>query len=101
MFTFYKVEVIENNWYALFIDQDNKEALIKNDKGALERLLSKINYLVGFDNYQFDDKILASILRDLDIKDSYKKIKSNERFRLAIQNRSEERRVGKKGRCKR
>src|SRR5690625_276771 len=86
MFTFYKVEVIENNWYALFIDQDNKEALIKNDKGALERLLSKINYLVGFNNYQFDDKILASILRDLDIKDSYKKIKSNERFRLAIQN---------------
>src|SRR5690625_3181694 len=86
MFTFYKVEVIENNWYASFIDQDNKETFIKNDKGALERLLSKINYLVGFNNYQFDDKILASILRDLDIKDSYEKIKSNERFRLAIQN---------------
>jgi len=86
MFTFYRVGVIKNNWYALFIDQDNKETLIKNDKGALERLLSKINYLVGFNNYQFDDKILASILRDLDIKDSYEKIKNNKRFRLAIQN---------------
>src|SRR5690625_4376545 len=86
MFTFYKVTVIGDDWKALFIDQDGKETLIKNDKGALERLLSKINYLVGFNNYQFDDKLLASILRDLDIKDSYKKIKNNKKFRLAIQN---------------
>lgn len=86
MFNFYKVAVINGDWYALFIDQDGKETLIKNDKGALERLLFKINYLVGFNNYQFDDKLLASILRDLDISDSYKKIKSNKRFRLAIQN---------------
>ncbi len=86
MFNFYKVAVIDGDWYALFIDQDDKETLIKNDKGALERLLSKINYLVGFNNYQFDNKILASILRDLDIKDSYDKITNNKRFRLAIQN---------------
>lgn len=86
MFTFYKVAVDGNDWYALFIEQDDKETLIKNDKGALERLLSKTNYLVGFNNYQFDDKILASILRNLDIADSYEKIKGNKRFRLAIQN---------------
>src|SRR5690625_5057549 len=86
MFTFYKVEVIEKNWYALFIDQDNKEALIKNDNGALERLSSKINYLVGFNNYQFDKKISTYIMQDLEIKYLYKKIKSNKRLRLAIQN---------------
>ena len=86
MFTFYKIAVVDGDWYALFIGQDDKETLIKNDKGALERLLSKTNYLVGFNNYQFDDKLLASILRDLDIEESYGKVKSNKRFRLAIQN---------------
>lgn len=84
MFTFYKVSVSHGDWTALFI-QDDKETLIKNDKGALERLLSKTNYLVGFNNYQFDDKILASILRGLDLDDSIKRIKSN-RFRMSLQN---------------
>lgn len=86
MFTFYKVAVLDGNWYALFIDQDGKDTLIKNDKGALQRLLLKINYLVGFKNYQFDDKLLASILKDLDIEESYEKIKNNKRFKLGIQN---------------
>lgn len=86
MFTFYKIAVIDHDWCALFIDQDGKDTFIKNDKGALERLLSQINYLVGFNNYQFDDKLLASILKGLDIKESYEKVKNNKKFKLAMQN---------------
>ena len=86
MFTFYKISVVDGSWYALFIDDKGKETFVKHDKGALERLLSNIKYLVGFNNYQIDDKLLASILRDLDINDSYEKISKNQRFRLSIQN---------------
>src|SRR5690625_5007611 len=84
MFTFYKTIVEGDKWHAMFLN-DREETYIKNDKGALQRLLSKTTYLVGFNNYQFDDKVLASILRDLDLKTTLPKIEKN-RFKMSIQN---------------
>lgn len=84
MFTFYKVDAVGEGWHASFLN-DGKITYMKNDKGALEFLLSNTKYLVGFNNYQMDDKILASIIRDLDLSTTLPNIKDN-KFRMAIQN---------------
>lgn len=85
MFTFYRTYVDQSNWKIAFL-QDGKVTKIKNDKGALERSLSNIKFLVGYDNYKFDDKLVASILRDIDPYETLQKITKNKRFRLNLQN---------------
>ncbi|GGN59429.1 hypothetical protein GCM10007971_22550 [Oceanobacillus indicireducens] len=56
------------------------------DKGALERLLSQTYFLVGYNNYSMDDKLLASILKGMDPYDSLQKIIGKKRFTLNLQN---------------
>src|SRR5690625_402831 len=84
MFTFYQVTADEAGWEIQLLHND-KETIIKNDKGAIERLLSKINFLVGYDNYSNSDKLLASILKGLDPFDTLEKIKSNKRVSFMLQ----------------
>src|SRR5690606_272260 len=57
-----------------------------NDRGALERLLSQTQILIGYNNYGYDDKVLASILRKLNPYDVSQKIISGKRFSLRLQN---------------
>src|SRR5690625_3673446 len=86
MFTFYKVDVDSPyDWKAIFM-KDDEMTTIKNDKGALERLLSQTNFLVGYDNYQFDDKLLASILKGIDPFETLMKIKGKKRITFNLQN---------------
>lgn len=85
MFTFYKVDVNEDGWVFSYLT-DDKVTKIKNDKGALQRLLSNTSYLVGYDNYNLCDKLLASILKDIDPCETLQKITSNKRFTLSMQN---------------
>lgn len=83
MFTFYEFIVDRpGNWKIHFL-QDNEIKTVK-DKGALERLLSKINFLVGFDNYAYCDKLIASVLKGIDPYETLQKINTNKRvsFRL-------------------
>src|SRR5690625_3901018 len=85
MFTFYKMLAGPTGWQATFL-KDNKEATIKNDKRALQAFLSKTNYLVGYNNYNIDDRLVASVLSDIDPYQSLKKITNNKRFGLRLQN---------------
>lgn len=85
MFTFYKVTASGyNDWSAVFMKDDEITTII--DKGALERLLSQTNFLVGYNNYSMDDKLLASILKGMDPYESLQKIISKKRFTLNLQN---------------
>src|SRR5690625_3134656 len=85
MFTFYKMLADQNGWQSTLL-KDNEVTEIRNDKRALQVLLSKTNYLVGYNNYNIDDKLLASVLSDIDPYESLKKIRSNKRFSLRLQN---------------
>lgn len=85
MFTFYKVTVDTDSWSAYFL-KDDEVTTIENDKGALQRLLSKTNFLVGYDNYNYCDKLLASILRDIDPCETLQKLINKKRFTLNLQN---------------
>lgn len=86
MFTFYQVLVNgPGNWQIDFL-QDDEVITIENDKGAIKRLLSKINFLVGFDNYNYCDKLIASILKDIDPAKTLENIKSNKRVSFMLQN---------------
>lgn len=85
MFTFYKVTVFSSHDWLVSLLKDDEVRKIA-DKGALERLLSQTNFLVGYDNYSLDDKLLASILKGLDPFETLQKIRSKKRFTLSIQN---------------
>lgn len=84
MFTFYKFDVVGPGcWTATFLQDD--EVKIVKEKGALKRLLSKINYLVGYDNYNIEDKLVASVLKGIDPYDTLTSIQNNKRVRFNLQ----------------
>jgi len=85
MFTFYDMEVFCHEWLAVF-ETDGKLTKIHNDSEALRSFLSTINILVGFNNYSYDDKIIASILKGVDPYETSKKIINGKRFNLRLQN---------------
>src|SRR5690606_28327784 len=85
MFTFYDLEVFKHDWLGVF-ERDGDIIKIHNDRGALERLLSQTQILIGYNNYGYDDKVLASILRKLNPYDVSQKIISGKRFSLRLQN---------------
>ena len=65
MFTFYDFEVFRHDWLVVF-EKDGQITRIHNDRDALERYLSTVQFLIGFNNYNYDDFILASLLREMD-----------------------------------
>ena len=83
MFTFYDLEVFKHDWLGVF-ERDGDIIRIHNDRGALERLLSQTQILVGYNNYGYDDKVLASILRKLNPYDVSQKIISGKSLVLAV-----------------
>lgn len=83
MFTFFDMEVYKYDWMAVF-EQDGQITKIHNDKSALERFLSSVQMLVGYNNYNYDDKIVASILKNMDPYNASQKIISNKRFGLRL-----------------
>lgn len=89
MFVFYDVEVYKHDWLVVF-EQDGKINKVHNDKGALERFLSSVQnrkqMLIGYNNYNYDDKILAAILKGMDPHNASQKIMNNERFSLRLNN---------------
>lgn len=65
MFTFYDFEVFKHDWLVVF-ERNGQIARIHNDRDALMRFLSNINFLVGFNNYNYDDYILAALIKNID-----------------------------------
>lgn len=86
MFTFYDCEIFKHDWLFVFISDDGEVIEIHNDRDALERHLSTLHYLVGYNNYAYDDKITASILKDIDPYETSQKIISGKKFNLRLQN---------------
>ena len=85
MFTFYKMLADPSGWQATFL-KNNEVTNIKNDKQLLKDYLSKVKFLVGYDNYNIDDRLLASLLNDVDPYDTLKKIKANKRVGYRMHN---------------
>src|SRR5690625_1541507 len=85
MFTFYKMLANQHGWQATFL-KDNEVTNIKNDKQSLKDYLSKIKFLVGYDNYNIDDRLLASLLNDVDPYDTLTKIKDGKRIGYRMNN---------------
>lgn len=85
MFTFYDMEVFKQDWLAVFISDDGEIIRLHNDRDGLEAALSNIKFLVGFNNHAYDDKIIASILRDIDPYQTSRKIIEGKRFNLRLQ----------------
>lgn len=85
MFTFYKIHAGIAGWTATFV-QDETVTEFNCDRGALERFLSTVHYLVGYGNFNYDDRIVASILKGIDPYDTHQKLVSGKRFNLKINN---------------
>lgn len=65
MFVFFKLEVFKNDWIVVF-KKDNKYTTIINNLYELKSYLNGVSnsILVGFNNYKFDNIILAAIILD-------------------------------------
>lgn len=85
MFTFYDVEIYKFDWLVVF-EQEGKITRIHNDRGALERFLSSVSFLVGYNNYHYDDKITAAILKKLNPYETSQQILNNKRFNFSLKN---------------
>lgn len=64
MFTFYDTEVFKNDWLVVF-EKNGQVTRIHNDRDALKRYLSSVQFLVGFNNYHYDDLILCGLLKNM------------------------------------
>src|SRR5699024_1303332 len=84
MFTFYKVLADPHGGQVTFL-KDDETTTIKDDKRKLEEHLKHVNFLVCYDNYRYDDKLVSSILRGLDPYKTLEKITDDKRFSLVLQ----------------
>jgi len=85
MFTFFDCEVFPRDWMVVF-EQDGQITKVHNDRNALERFLSGVQILVGYNNYSYDDRIIASILKNFNPYETSQKIINNKRFNLRLNN---------------
>ena len=83
LFTFYDTEVFKFDWLVVF-ECDGEVTKIHNDKAALKRFLSTTQILIGYNNYNYDDKIIAAILKNKDPYETSQKIIKGERFGLHL-----------------
>lgn len=65
MFTFYDIEVFRHDWMVVLLTE-NHTIRIHNDTDKLRNSLSTSNILVGYNNYAYDDIILAGLLTGKD-----------------------------------
>lgn len=85
MFTVYDIEVYPNDWMIVFLNTDTGEIeRIHNDKERLTTALSSKKILVGYNNYRYDDLILAGLLSDVGPYELTKKIFDGQRISLRL-----------------
>lgn len=89
MFVFYDLEVFTHDWLVVF-EQEGEITRIHNDSEAFKSFLSSVQnnkqILVGYNNYNYDDRVAAAILKSMDPYDVSQKIIQNKRFGLRLQN---------------
>lgn len=59
---FYDFEVFMCDWLVVIITTQNEEIIIHNDAELLKKTMNNINCLIGFNNHNYDDLILAGII---------------------------------------
>ena len=85
----YDIEVLKDDWIMVFKEGDNDYRVIHNDTKELETYIDNLNkskaILVGFNNYHYDDIILAGVLLGKDPYEISKKlIKTGERVNYKL-----------------
>jgi len=85
MFTIYDIEVFPNDWMIVFLNTDTGEIeRIHNNKERLKAALSSKQILVGYNNYRYNDLILAGLLTDVDPYELTKRIFEGQRISLRL-----------------
>lgn len=59
---FYDFEVFMCDWLVVILTTQNEEIIIHNDVELLKKTMNNINCLIGFNNHNYDDLILAGII---------------------------------------
>ena len=74
----YDIEVLKYDWIMVFKEGDNDYRVIHNDTKELEAYIDSLNkskaILVGFNNYHYDDVVLAGVLLGKDPYEISKKL---------------------------
>jgi hypothetical protein len=65
MFTIYDLEVFKHDWLIVLKEED-EITRIHNDVEALKKRLASVKFLVGYNNYNYDDIVLAGLLKGMD-----------------------------------
>lgn len=59
---FFDFEVFRQDWLVVILTNKGQRIIIHNDKEALKKVLTYFICLIGFNNYHYDDLILAGII---------------------------------------
>lgn len=83
----YDMEVLKNDWIIVFKEADDYQ-VIHNNKEQLKAYVNKLiedkSILVGFNNYYYDDIVLAGLLLDQDPYEISKKLISGKRVNYRL-----------------
>lgn len=80
------MEVFKEDWLVVFIDDEGTITKLHNDSEALRSFLSGVKYLIGYNNYNYDDRVVAGILKGMNPYEVSQKIMNNKPFKLRLQN---------------
>ena len=70
---FYDFEVFMCDWLVVIITTQDEEIIIHNNPELLKKTMNNINCLIGFNNNNYDDLILAGIIsRNMNPSEVYK-----------------------------
>ncbi len=84
MFTFFDIEVFRHDFLIVLMTED-KVIKIHNDVDKLKKCLSTNNILVGYNNYTYDDIILAGLLTGKDPYELSQKIIRGEKVHATLE----------------
>ena len=84
----YDIEVLKYDWIMVFKEGDNDYRVIHNNTKELEAYIDSLNkskaILVGFNNYHYDDIVLAGVLLGRDPYEISKKLIAGERVNYKL-----------------
>jgi hypothetical protein len=84
MFVFYDIEVFRHDWMVVLMTED-QVIKIHNDVDKLKKCLSTNNILVGYNNYSYDDIVLAGLLTGKDPYELSQKIIRGEKVHATLE----------------
>lgn len=85
MFIFYDLEIFRHDWLAVLMDENGSVIRIHNDVDKLKNSLSTQQILVGYNNYNYDDIILAGLLAGKDVYELSQKIMNGDRINATLE----------------